>query len=95
MEFTIDAGSETADISADVEGPNNTHQSCDVTHVGSGKYKVRFTPRGSGAHNVAVSVNGKRLPGDPIQIPVEEKEVEIASEYNEGIKSHPSWHATF
>jgi len=85
VEFTIDAGSETADITANVEGPNNTRQNCDVTHVGNGKYKVRFTPRGSGSHSVEVSVNGKKLPGDPIQIPVEEKEEEIAYEYDKGI----------
>uniref|UniRef100_A0A7M5WR27 Actin binding protein n=2 Tax=Clytia hemisphaerica TaxID=252671 RepID=A0A7M5WR27_9CNID len=83
VEFVVDAGSNSANITANVSGPNGANQSCDVTPVGDGKYKVRFTPRGSGAHNVSVAVNGKTLPGEPIQIPVEEKqEDEIAAEYD-------------
>ena len=85
----MDADSNDAHVTAEAILPDGTRQPCDVKDAGNGKHKVRFTPRGTGSHSVSIAVNGKTLPGEPIQIPVEKKpeqEELIAYEYNEGIK---------
>lgn len=70
VEFTIDVGSRTSKVNADVDGPSDTRPYAEVSNNQDGTYTVRYTPVAVGTHHIFITINDQQLPGGPIETQV-------------------------
>lgn len=87
VEFTIDVGSRTSKVNADVDGPSDTRPYAEVSNNQDGTYTVRYTPVAVGTHHIFITINDQQLPGGPIETQVADPaSVAVSSvQYEEGL----------
>jgi len=66
----LDAG--VGDVDVVIEDPNGNRTSAQphVEHNGEGSYRVSYTPKEQGPHNVHVTFAGVEIPKSPFEVPI-------------------------